>query len=306
MDGLEAFGTRSVRGGLGFAALGMGAVALARALGITEPLAAWAGGLGAVPVGAPLGAALAVGLLLIGVLLLLGRATGYAASALALLLLGSLVLDHPGTLGPYLDLGLLGAALSLSPIPTALARALRRRRGGASSDSQVVDGAEEVSPSSAQRLALRLGLALTFLLTGLDTVTHSAWYGDLLVATGGIAGWPMSGGSPTGLLLWLGTGEVFLAGLLVWGPPARLASAVAAVVILLDLLALHTPSLLAVKAVGLLGAAVAGYCWASGVKALENAEIGWLRAAADPAPYASTNGTSPHAATPTSHLPDES
>jgi uncharacterized membrane protein YphA (DoxX/SURF4 family) len=167
-----------------------------------------------------------------------------------------------------------------------------------------INGSEH-SPTSAQRLALRLGLALTFLLTGVDTVTHSAWYGDLLGATGGIAGWPMSGGSPTGLLLWLGTGEVFLAGLLVWGPPARLASAFAAVLILLDLLALHTPSLLAAKAVGLLGAAVAGYCWASGARTLENAQIGWLRAAADPAPHPSTNGTSPHTTAPTPRLPEE-
>jgi hypothetical protein len=283
----------------------MGAVALGRALGVSEPLAAWAGGLGAVPVGAPLGAALAVGLLAIGGLLLFGRAAGYAAGGLAALLLASLALAPPGTLGSNLDLGLLGAALSLVALPRALLARLPPRLATLFPQPPLGRDGGEGSPTSAQRLALRLGLALTFLLTGLDTVTHSAWYGELLAATGGIAGWPMSGGSPTGLLLWLGTGEVFLAGLLVWGPPARLASALAAVLIVLDLLALHTPSLLAAKAVGLLGAAVAGYCWASGARALENAQIGWLRAAADATPPPSTNGTSPHTAAPAPRGLDE-
>jgi hypothetical protein len=76
--------------------------------------------------------------------------------------------------------------------------------------------------------------------------------------------------------------ELFLSGLLVWGPPARLASALAAVLLVLDVLALHTPSLLVAKALGLLGMAVAGYCWASGAAALENAQIGWLRTPARP------------------------
>jgi uncharacterized membrane protein YphA (DoxX/SURF4 family) len=305
VDGLEAFGTRSVRWGLGVAALGLGASALARALGATEPLAAWAGGLGAVPVGAPVGIALAVVLLLAGALLLVGRGAGYAAAALAVLLLVSLLLAPPGALGTNLDLGLLGAALSLVALPRALAGHLPRRLAALIPPASVGNARGEHSPTSAQRLALRLGLALTFLLTGLDTVTHSSSYADLLTATGGIAGWPLGGGSPTGLLLWLGTGEVFLTGLLVWGPPARLASAIAAVLVLLDLLALHTPSLLAAKAVGLFGAAIAGYCWASGARALENAQIGWLRPPAEPPPRPALNGTGPHTAAPTPRGSDE-
>jgi uncharacterized membrane protein YphA (DoxX/SURF4 family) len=294
-----------VRGGLGLASVGLGAVALGRALGAADPLAAWAAGLGAVPLGAPLGIALAAVLLLCGALLLSGRGVGYAAAALAVVLLGSLLLDHPGTLGANLDLGLLGAALSLVSLPLALGARLPPRAATLLAEGTGRSGRREHSPSSAQRLALRLGLALTFLLTGLDTVTQSGWYGELLSATGGIGGWPVSGGSPTGLLLWLGTGEVFLAGLLVWGPPARLASAIGATLILLDLLALHTPSLLAAKAVGLLGAAVAGYCWASGARALENAQIGWLRAAAEAPPRPTTNGAVPDPAAPTPRGPDE-
>ncbi|HZS01058.1 MAG TPA: hypothetical protein VFE37_20240 [Chloroflexota bacterium] len=303
MDGLERFGTRSVRGALGLASVGLGAVALGRALGAADPLAAWASGLGAVPLGAPSGIALAVVLLLCGALLLGGRGAGFAAAALAVVLLASLLLDHPGTLGANLDLGLLGAALSLVSLPPLLHARLPRRL--AALLPETVAGGGEPAPSGAQKLALRVGLALTFLLSGLDTVTRSGWYGDLLTATGGIGGWPVSGGSPTGLLLWLGTGEVFLAGLLVWGPPARLASAIAAVLVLLDLLALHTPSLLAAKAVGLLGAAVAGYCWASGARALENAQIGWLRAAADASPQPTRNGAGPQPTAPAPRGPDE-
>jgi uncharacterized membrane protein YphA (DoxX/SURF4 family) len=127
---------------------------------------------------------------------------------------------------------------------------------------------------------MRLGPALVFLLAGWGKFANTGWYADLLAASGGTAGWPVVGGwGTTGLLLWLGTAELFLSGLIVWGPPARLASAVAAVLLTLDILALHTPGLLVMKAVGLLGAAVAGYCWASGATALENAQIGWLRAA---------------------------
>ncbi|HLH23165.1 MAG TPA: hypothetical protein VK066_11620 [Chloroflexota bacterium] len=302
MGGLEVFGTRSVRGGLGLASVGLGAVVLGRALGVADPLAAWAAGLGAVPLGAPAGIALAAGLLLVGALLLLGRGAGYAAAALALLLLASLLLDHPGTLGANLDLGLLGAALSLVTLPPALRKRAPARLAALVPAST---GRGEPSPSSAQRLALRLGLALTFLLSGLDVFAHTSWYADLLTTTGGIAGWPMGGGSPTGLMLWLGTGEVFLSGLLVWGPPARLASAIAAVLLVLDLLALHTPGLLTAKAVGLLGAAIAGYCWASGATALENAQIGWLRATADARHAPGTNGTGPRPAASAPRGPDE-
>jgi uncharacterized membrane protein YphA (DoxX/SURF4 family) len=311
VDRLETFGTRAVRLGLGIASLGLGAVALARALGAAEPLAAWAAGLGAVPAGSPAAVPLAVALLLVGALLLLDRAAGYAAGALALLLIGSLLLDHPGTLGANLDLGLLGGALSLCALSAALASRLPARARALVPPSTASRRLGH-SPTSAQRLALRLGLAATFLLTGLDTFAHTSWYADLLAATGGIGGWP--GGSPTGLLLWLGTGEVFLSGLLVWGPPARLASAIAAVLLVLDLLALHTPSLLAAKTIGLLGAAVAGYCWARGATALGNAQIGWLRASAEAPPrssaydaeppaHPSVNGAAPH---PAARPPNES
>jgi uncharacterized membrane protein YphA (DoxX/SURF4 family) len=270
---LEAFGTRAVRLGLALASLGLGALALARALGWTGPLAAWDGGLGAVPPGEPLGIVLAAVLLVLGGLLVADRAVPYAALTLAGLLVASLALNPPGALGAIQDLGLLGAALGLFVLPLAalarlpvpLARLIARHR-----------------------LALRVGLALAFLLAGWGKFANTDWYVDLLAASGGVAGWPLVGGlRPTALVLYLGAGELFLSGLLVWGPPARLASALAAVVLLLDLLALHDPSLLAAKTLGLLGAAIAGYCWASGATALENAQIGWLRAGGrGPAPDA--------------------
>jgi uncharacterized membrane protein YphA (DoxX/SURF4 family) len=276
---LDAFGTRVARLGLAAASLGLGAIALLRALGVAEPLAAWADGLGATPPGNPLDVGLAVVLLGAGALLAADRAVPYAAALLAALLFGSLLVAHPGVLGATLDLGLLGTALSLLALPAPLAarwpRPLRRF---------VVPG-----EPGTRRLALRLGLALTFLLAGWGKFADTAWFNALLEASGGLVGWPLVGGvRPTALLLWLGTGEVLLSGLLVWGPPARLASAVAAVLLALDLLVLHTPSLLAAKTLGLLGAAVAGYCWASGATALENAQIGWLRASprGDPPPDA--------------------
>lgn len=274
---LEAFGTRAVRVGLALASLGLGALALARALGWTGPLAAWDGGLGAVPPGEPLGIVLAAVLLVLGSLLLADRGVPYAALTLAALLVASLALNPPGTLGAIQDLGLLGAALGLFVLPSsALARLsvpLARLVAGL-----VV----------RRRLALRVGLALTFLLAGWGKFANTDWYVDLLAASGGVAGWPLVGGQPpTALVLYLGVSELFLSGLLVWGPPARLASALAAVVLLLDLLALRVPSLLAAKTLGLLGAAIAGYCWASGATALENAQIGWLRAGGrGPAPDA--------------------
>jgi hypothetical protein len=120
-----------------------------------------------------------------------------------------------------------------------------------------------------------------FLLAGWGKFADMRWYADLLAASGGVAGWPLVGGLGTvGALQVLGMGELLLCGLLVWGPPARLASALAAVLLVLDVLALHAPSLLVAKALGLLSMAVAGYCWASGAAALENAQIGWLRAGA--------------------------
>jgi hypothetical protein len=57
--------------------------------------------------------------------------------------------------------------------------------------------------------------------------------------------------------------------------------------------------------VGLLGAAVAGYCWASGARALENAQIGWLRAAADAPPRPVTNGAVHDTTAPAPRGPDE-
>jgi uncharacterized membrane protein YphA (DoxX/SURF4 family) len=271
---LEAFGTRSLRWGLGAASVGMGAVALARALGAVEPQAPWAGGLGALPVGAPLGVGLAVVLLTVGALLLVGRALSLAAGALALLLLGSLAVAPPGTLGAIQDLGLLGGALALVVLPPAWLARLPAR---------LAAGLAPPTPGSLHRLALRLGLALAFLLAGWAKFADTTWYADLLAASGGVAGWPLVGGlGTTGALLWLGMAELFLSGLLVWGPPARLASALAAVLLLLDVLALHAPSLLVAKALGLLGMAIAGYCWASGAAALENAQIGWLRTPARP------------------------
>jgi uncharacterized membrane protein YphA (DoxX/SURF4 family) len=274
---LEAFGTRAVRLGLALASLGLGALTLTRALGWAGPLAAWDGGLGAVPPGEPLGIVLAALLLVLGSLLVADRGVPYAALALAGLLVASLALNPPGTLGAIQDLGLLGAALSLFvlPLPT-LARLpgpLARLCAGL---------------IARRRLALRVGLALAFLLAGWGKFANTDWYVDLLAAGGGVAGWPLVGGvRPTALVLYLGAAELFLSGLLVWGPPARLASALAAVVLLLDLLALRDPSLIAAKTLGLLGAAIAGYCWASGATALENAQIGWLRAGTrGPAPDA--------------------
>ncbi len=275
MGRLEAFGRDSARVALGAASLGAGGVALIRAVGGREPLAAWASGLGAVPPGDPLAVGLAMLLSLAGALLLAGRLVGLAAGSLALLLAASLVLDHPGPLGATQDVGLLGAALALVTLPPAWRARLPRRLAGALGPTEPAAGR-----GALQHVALRLGLALTFLLAGWGKFASTTWYADLLAAVGGPAGWPLVGGlGTTALLLWLGTGELFLSGLLVWGPPARLASACAAVLLVLDLAALHTPALLTAKAVGLLGAAVAGYCWASGATALENAEIGWLRAA---------------------------
>jgi uncharacterized membrane protein YphA (DoxX/SURF4 family) len=332
--GLEAFGTRSLRWGLGAASVGVGLVALGRALGAAEPLAPWADGLGAVPLGAPLGIALAVALLGVGALLLAGRLVSLAAGLLALLLVGGLVVAPPGWLGAIQDLGLLGGALALTVVPPAwLARlpsrlavavapaaplpalpsadpddVARASPAGAAPLPAVPEAAPHDVPSARaagtgpllagqppaamadartpgpgnlQRLALRVGLALTFLLAGWGKFANTAWYADLLAASGGVAGWPLIGGlGATGALLWLGTGEILLSGLLVWGPPARLASALAALLLALDVLALHAPALVVCKAVGLLGAAIAGYCWASGATVLENAQIGWLRASA--------------------------
>jgi uncharacterized membrane protein YphA (DoxX/SURF4 family) len=274
---LEAFGTRAVRLGLGLASLGLGALTLARALGWAGPLAAWDGGLGAVPAGEPLGIVLAAVLLVLGAALVVDRGVPYAVLTLAVLLIASLALNPPATLGAIQDLGLLGAALGLFVLPSAtLARLplpLARLLAGL---------------IARRRLALRIGLALVFLLAGWGKFANTDWYVDLPAASGGVAGWPLVGGvRPTALVLYLGAAEIFLSGLLVWGPPARLASALAAVVLLLDLLALRDPSLIAAKTLGLLGAAIAGYCWASGATALENAQIGWLRAGArGPAPDA--------------------
>src|SRR5919202_778182 len=94
--GLEAFGTKALRLGLGGASLGMGAVALARGLGWAGALAPWASGLGATPVGEPLSFPLALFLLGLGWLFVADRATTYAALALAALLVASLVASPPG------------------------------------------------------------------------------------------------------------------------------------------------------------------------------------------------------------------
>jgi len=260
-----------VRLSLALACIGLGLIALLRALGHAEPLAEWAGGLGAAPPDAPLAVPLALALLVVGVLLVTDRLVPLAAAALAVLLGGSLLVVHPGALGATLDVGLLGAALSLLALPAAAAARLPRPL------ARLVDPADP----TLRRLALRLGLALTFLLAGWGKFADTSWYLGLLDAAGGVAGWPLIGGlRPTALLLYLGAGEVLLSGLLVWGPPARLASALAAVLLALDLVLLHSPAVLAFKTLGLLGAAVAGYCWASGATALENAQITWLRGAA--------------------------
>lgn len=272
---LESFGTRALAGGLAAACIGLGFIALARALGVAEPLAAWADGLGAVPLGATWGIGLGGLLLGLGLLFLLPRGRAVAAAGLAVLTAGSLLTGGLGRLGAIQDIGLLGAALSLVALPPAACARLPRRLG------RLLDPARP----APRRLALRLGLGATFLLVGWDTLVQASWYADLVVASGGIDGWPLVGSSrPTGLLLWLGATELLLSVLLVYGPPARLASALAAVLLTLDLLALHTPSLLAFKALGLLGAAVAGYCWASGLRQLSDTSIGWLRAGNPSAP----------------------
>jgi uncharacterized membrane protein YphA (DoxX/SURF4 family) len=274
----ETFGTRALRLGLGLASLGCGAVALARAVGVVGPLAPWSEGLGAVPFGEPLGNVLGAALVAIGMLLLARRAVSSAAGALAAFLVGSLVLSPPGMLGAIQDLGLLGGALALVALPAPLAARLPRRL--AACFPVVASHQAAAAPTSSQALLLRLGLALTFLLAGWEKFVNTAWYADLLAATGGLAAWPVLGGwTTTGLLLWLGTIELFLCGLIVYGPPVRLASATAVLLIALGILALHTPSLLVAKAIGLLGAALAAYAWATGVTVLENAQIGWLRAA---------------------------
>jgi uncharacterized membrane protein YphA (DoxX/SURF4 family) len=269
-EGLEGFGTTALRLGLGGASLGMGAVALARGLGWDGPLAPWASGLGAAPLGEPLNFALAAALLILGWLLVADKAAAYVALALAVLLAASLVVSPPGTLGSIQDLGLLGGAIALIVFPSSTLARLPAPLTGLLA-----------AIAAHRRLALRLGLALVFLLTGWGKFADTSSYVDLLAATGGVAGWPVVGGqSPTALMLYVGAGELFLSGLLLWGPPARLASAIASVVLLLVLLGLHVPSMLTAKAIGLLGAAIAGYCWASGATALENAQIGWLRASA--------------------------
>ena len=272
-EGLERFGTRAVQLGLAVACLGLGVVALARALGQTEPLAAWADGLGAVPLGESWGLGLGATLLLAGGSFAVGRLVPLAAGLLAVLALASIVTGGVGRLGGALDVGLLGAALSLVAVPASVAARLPTRLAA------LLDPARP----APRRFALRLGLGLTFALGGWRLLTAPSWHADLLAASGGIAGWPLIGSErPLGLLLWLGAGEVLLSILLVYGPPARVASALAAVLLVLSLLALHTPSLLAAKTIGLLGAAVAGYCWASGLRQLGDTSIGWLRPATAP------------------------
>ncbi len=281
---LEAFGTRALRLGLGGASLGLGAVALARGLGWAGPLAPWASGLGAAPLGEPLSFALALALLGVGWLLVADRAASAAALALAALLVASLVLNPPGTLGAIQDLGLLGGSLALLAFsPSTLARLPAPLAGLLA------------AVMARRRLALRLGLALVFLLAGWGKFADTGTYVGLLEATGGAAGWPLVGGlKPTALVLYLGAGELFLSGLLLWGPPARLASAIASVLLVLDLLGLHVPGLLTAKVLGLLGGTLAGYCWASGATVLENAQIGWLRAGARAADGRDDAAAEPH------------
>jgi uncharacterized membrane protein YphA (DoxX/SURF4 family) len=263
---LAAFGTAALRVGLGAACLGLALGALLRALGMAGPLAPWEGGLGAVPLGAPLGDLLALVLLVLGGLLLLERAVPLAALALAALLVVSLLLDPPSRLGPIQDLGLLGGALGLLALPAALLPRL---------PPPLLQAA--VFVVTRRRTLVRVGLALVFLLAGWGAFSNTSWYADLLSAGGSVL---LGGARPTALLLYAGAGELLLSGLLLWGPPARLASAVATVFVVVTILLLGAPSLLMAKALGLLGAAVAGYCWISGVTTLENAQIGWLRAAA--------------------------
>ena len=265
---LERFGTRALQLGLGGASLGLGAVALARALGLVEPLADWAGGLGAVPVGAPAAIPLGAALLLSGALLVASRLVPLAAGALALLTAVSLVQGGVGSLAAILDIALWAAALSLVTLPPGLGKRLPPRL------APLLDPARP----GPRQVVLRLGLCLTFLLASWDLLTHPSRYLDLLAATGGLGGWPLGGGRPMGPLLWLGTTQLLLAGLLIYGPPVRLASLVAALLVALDLLLLHTPAALTAKALGVLGAAVATYCWTSGLRHLEATSIGWLRA----------------------------
>src|SRR5579875_1662627 len=176
-----------------------------------------------------------------------------------------------GTIPPGTPMGIaLGAALLLmggllvARLPRGLAALVDPHRPG------------------PRQVVLRLGLALTLLLASWELLTHPARYLDLLATTGGLGGWPLGGGRPLGPLLWVSTVQLLLGALLVYGPPVRLASLLTALLVGLELLLLHTPSALAAKAVGVVGAAIASYCWASGVRQLTDTSIGWLRARESP------------------------
>ena len=269
---LEQFGTRVLECGLSAASLGLGATVLVRALGGNEPLADWATGLGTIPPGTPMGIALGAALLLMGGLLAARRLVPLASGALALLTLVSLLRGGIDGLGSSLDCALLGGALSLVTLPAATVARLPRGLAA------LVDPHRP----GPRQVVLRLGLALTLLLASWELLTHPARYLDLLATTGGLGGWPLGGGRPLGPLLWVSTVQLLLGALLVYGPPVRLASLLTALLVGLELLLLHTPSALAAKAVGVVGAAIASYCWASGVRQLTDTSIGWLRARESP------------------------
>jgi hypothetical protein len=265
---LARVGSRALELGLGVAALGLGAAALLRAVGSSEPLAAWASGLGAVPVGAPAGIAVGVALLVAAGLLAASRLVPLAGGIVALLALASLVHGGLDGLAATLDVALLTGALGLIRLPRESVARLPRPL------------AVLVDPDrpGARPVVLRLGLALTLLLASWELLTHPARYLDLLAATGGLGGWPLGGGRPLSPLLWLGTVQLLLGALLIYGPPVRLASLITALLVAFEVLLLHTPSVLAAKGLGIVGAALASYCWASGVRQVPDTTIGWLRA----------------------------
>jgi hypothetical protein len=265
---LARAGSRALELGLGVAVLGLAAAALLRALGGSEPLAAWASGLGTVPVGAPAGIAVGVALLVAAGLLAASRLVPLAGGVVAVLALASLAHGGLDGLAATLDIALLAAALSLVRLPRGTVSRLPRPLAALVDPERV----------GTRPVVLRLGLALTLLLASWELLTHPARYLDLLAATGGLGGWPLGGGRPLSPLLWVGTLQLLLGALLIYGPPVRLASLITALLVAFEVLLLHTPSVLAAKGIAVVGAAIASYCWASGVRQIPETTIGWLRA----------------------------
>ena len=185
--------------------------------------------------GSPATLALGPAWSMLGLLLLTGVLTRPSATLAAGLLAIAILDGGVAGLGDIKDVGLLGGAVSLAltgsrlfSVDAGLALVLPH---------YVLAARPSRRALQYSHLALRFGLALTLVVSGLDKSAFTSGterYVSAVVATGGVPHWPVVGGSsPTLLVLWMGMGELLLGAALLLGLLTHGAAAIAAALLLL-------------------------------------------------------------------------